>query len=147
MLCRIVMAPGQRPSSRIFGAALLLPLILFSALGTGFQLWRCRFDGVARTSCCCPTKPGTQQAEQRLTMSRARCCDLEQQQIDRDPAEAARGQATRLSDLLAAAATSAVPVSPLPPVPTTSFAPAHPSAGDAPPAGRSLVIQKQSFLI
>ena len=106
------MALGQRPSSRIFGAALLLPLILFSALGTGFQLWRCRFDGVARTSCCCPTKPGTQQAEQRLTMSRARCCDLEQHQIDRDPAEAARGQATRLSDLLAAA-TSAVPVSPL----------------------------------
>ena len=140
------MALGQRPSSRIFGAALLLPLILFSALGTGFQLWRCRFDGVARTSCCCPTKPGTQQAEPRLTMSRARCCDLEQHRIDRDPAEAARGQATRLSDLLAAA-TSAVPVSPLLLVPTTSFVPAHPPAGDAPPAGRSLVLQKQSFLI
>jgi hypothetical protein len=146
MLCRIAMALGQRPSSRIFGAALLLPLILFSALGTGFQLWRCRFDGVARTACCCPTKPGTQQAEQRLTMSRARCCDLEQHQIDRDPAEAARGQATRLSDLLAAA-TSAVSVSPLLLVPTTSVAPAHPPAGDAPPAGRSLVLQKQSFLI
>src|SRR5687767_9019799 len=146
MLCRIAMALGQRPSSRIFSAALLLPLILFSALGTGFQLWRCRSDGVARTSCCCPTKPGTQQAEQRLTISRARCCDLEQHQIDRDPAEAARGQATRLSDLLAAA-TSAVPVSPLVLVPTTGFAPAHPPAGDAPPAGRSLVLQKQSFLI
>jgi hypothetical protein len=146
MLCRIAMALGQRPSSRIFGAALLLPLILFSALGTGFQLWRCRSDGVARTSCCCPTKPGTQQAEQRLTMSRARCCDLEQHRIDRDPVEAARGQATRLSDLLAAA-TSAVPISPLLLVPTTSFAPAPPPAGDAPPAGRSLVLQKQSFLI
>ena len=140
------MALGQRPSSRIFGAALLLPLILFSALGTGFQLWRCRSDGVARASCCCPTKPGTQQAEQRLTMSRARCCDLEQHQIAHDPAEAARGQTARLSDLLAAA-TSAVPVSPLLLVPTTGFAPAHPPAGDAPPAGRSLVLQKQSFLI
>jgi hypothetical protein len=146
MLCRITMALGQRPSSRIFGAALLLPLILFSALGTGFQLWRCRFDGVARASCCCPTKPGTQRAEQRLTISRARCCDREQHQIDRDPAEAARGQATRLSDLLDAA-TSAVPVSPLLLVPITSFAPAHLPAGDAPPAGRSLVLQKQSFLI
>jgi hypothetical protein len=146
MLCRIAMALGQRPSSRIFGAALLLPLILFSALGTGFQLWRCRFDGVARASCCCPTKPGTQQAAQRLTMSRARCCDLEQHKINHDPAEAVRGQATRLSDLLAAA-TSAVPVSPLLLVPTTSFAPAQPPAGDAPPAGRSLVLQKQSFLI
>ena len=140
------MALGQRPSSRIFSAALLLPLILFSALGTGFQLWRCRFDGVARSSCCCPTKPGKQQTEQRLTMSRARCCELERHQIDRDPAEAVRGQAIQLSDLLAAA-TGAVPVSPLLLFPTTSFAPAHPPSWHAPPAGRSLVLQKQSFLI
>ena len=82
-----------------------------------------------------------------MTISRARCCDLEQHQIDHDPAEAARGQATRLSDLLAAA-TSAVPVSPL-------------LLGRRPPASRLRIpppethrrldvrssLQKQSFLI
>jgi hypothetical protein len=135
---------------RLLSAALLLPLILFSALGTSFELWRCRADGVARSACCCPTKamkPQAEQAERQLTISRARCCDLEQHQIDRDPAEAARGQAARLSDLLAAA-TSAVPVSPLllAPRPVVS-SPADAHAGEGSPAGRSLVVQKQSFLI
>jgi hypothetical protein len=135
---------------RILSAALLLPLILFSALSTSFDLWRCRADGVARSSCCCPikaAKSSNAQPERQLTISRARCCDREQHQIDRDPAEAARGQATRLSDLLAAAA-SAVPVSPLllTPPPVIS-SPVEARTGDGPPAGRSLVVHKQSFLI
>lgn len=143
---------GRLQPGRVFSAALLLPLILFSALGTSFDLWRCRADGVARASCCCPTKVKASEAqgEQRLTISRARCCDREQHQVDRDPAEAARSQATRLSDLLAAA-TSVTPVSPplLAPPPATS-APIDARAGEGPPAarsGRALVVQKQSFLI
>jgi hypothetical protein len=144
------MSVSGRQSGRILSAALLLPLILFSALGTGFALWRCNYDGVARASCCCPAKPVARhgpQAQPRLTMSRARCCDLEQHQLNQAPAEAARGQATRLADLLAATA-SAVPVSPfLIAPPPARFAPANPHPGDDPPAGRSLVVQKQSFLI
>lgn len=144
------MAFGRLQPGRLISAALLLPLILFSALGTSFDLWRCRADGVARAACCCPTK-GTKapdaQGERRMTVSRARCCDLEQHQIDRDPAEAARSQATRLSDLLAAAS-FAVPVSPLPLAPPSAIsAPIDAPAGDDPPSGRSLVVQKQSFLI
>ena len=141
---------GRPQPGRILSAALLLPLILFSALGTSFDLWRCRADGVARAACCCPTKavrPADAGAEPRLTMSRARCCDLEQHQIDRDPAEAARGQATRLADLLAAT-TSAVAVSPLLLAPPPArLAPLDARAGDGPPAGRALVVHKQSFLI
>ena len=149
------MSASGRQSGRILSAALLLPLILFSALGTGFALWRCSYDGLARAACCCPAKPAARQAEaqsqadalQRLTVSRPRCCDLEQHPIDQAPAEAARGQAARLADLLAATA-SAVPVSPfLIAPPPARFAPANPHPGDAPPAGRSLIVQKQSFLI
>jgi hypothetical protein len=147
------MGSGRLQPGRLLGAALLLPLILFSALGTSFDLWRCRADGVARASCCCPTKAAKaprDQGEQRMTISRARCCDLEQHQIDRDPAEAARSQATRLSDLLAAAS-FAVPVSPLLLAPPPAIAaPIDARAGDGPPAarsGRELVVQKQSFLI
>jgi hypothetical protein len=148
-----VMVFGRLQPGRVFSAALLLPLILLSALGTSFDLWRCRADGVARASCCCPTKVASAsdaRGEQRLTISRARCCDREQHQIEHDPAEAARSQATRLSDLLAAA-TSAAPVSPLllAPPPATS-SPFDARAGDGPAAarsGRRLVLQKQSFLI
>jgi hypothetical protein len=152
MLSRF-MVFGRLQPGRVLSAALLLPLILFSALGTSFDLWRCRADGVARASCCCPTKvtkASQAQGEQRLTISRARCCDREQHQVDRDPAEVARSQATRLSDLLAAA-TSVTPVSPLllAPPPAIS-APIDARASDGPPAarsGRRLVVQKQSFLI
>jgi len=153
MLFRFMGLQRLQPG-RILSAALLLPLILFSALSTSFDLWRCRADGVARSACCCPTQAGKSsakssnaQSERKLTISRARCCDLEQHQIDRDPAEAARGQATRLSDLLAAA-TSAVPVSPslLAPPPVIS-SPVDARTSEGPPAGRSLVVQKQSFLI
>jgi hypothetical protein len=144
---------GRPQPGRLLSAALLLPLILFSALGTSFDLWRCRADGVARAACCCPTKAAkapAAQGEQRMTISRARCCDLEQHQIDRDPAEAARSQATRLSDLLAAAAL-AVPVSPLLLAPPLTSGPPIDVRADGGPlaarSGRALVVQKQSFLI
>jgi hypothetical protein len=140
------MAPRHRHSGRLLGAALLLPLVLLSALGTSFDLWRCRFDGVARAACCCPNKAGDRTAP-GSTVSRARCCQREQHQIDRDPAEVVRGQASRLSDLLAAV-TAALPVSPLLLAPPPAYrAPAEADPRDGPPAGRSLIVHKQSFLI
>ena len=39
---------------RIVTAALLVPVLLFAVAGTSFASWRCRSDGVARASCCCP---------------------------------------------------------------------------------------------
>ena len=109
--------------------------------------WRARLAAARPNPLPGRRGPVASDALQRLTVSRPRCCDLEQHPIDQAPAEAARGQATRLADLLAATA-SAVPVSPfLIAPPPARFAPANPHPGDGPPAGRSLVVQKQSFLI
>jgi hypothetical protein len=135
---------------RVLSAALLLPLLVFSVMGTSFLLWRCSVDGIARSTCCCPTKPAKRmaEAETRTTpvVSRGRCCDPEQLDIAKAPAEAARGNAALLTallwGLLAVLPVAAVPA----PEPAVVVAAVR-EAANGPPAGRALVVQKQALLI
>jgi hypothetical protein len=81
------MSPGR---TRILSAALLLPLVLFSAVWTSFRLWRCQ-DGLARSQCCCPSKTKADApAAITATLTRPGCCDIEQHDVDKAPAETAR---------------------------------------------------------
>ena len=138
--------------NRILSAALLLPVVLLS-VWTSFGLWRCQSDGIARSACCCPrpaqkhadaaspTDPDT--ANGWASVSGPSCCDLEQHEVDRAPAENSRRPAAIL-----AAAVAAIPVAVLP-VQDLVLLPARdlPLSGDGPPAGRTLLVQKQAFLI
>jgi hypothetical protein len=140
-----------RRHNRILGAALLLPVILLSAVWTGFGWWRCQSDGVARAHCCCPVKaPGTQpEAPTHATLSSQRCCAFEQHHVDRNPSDTAR------------AVSAAQPDATLPPPaiasslllladPAPAVRPWLPQANvhrTGPLGGRALVVHKQSFLI
>jgi hypothetical protein len=139
----------SRGGNRILSAALLLPLILFSAVWTSFRLWRCQ-DGVARSACCCPSKArGDAAAASFATpaLSRPGCCDIEQHQVDREPVETARGK-TAQTTTAGLAILAAIPVALLPPLPPPDLPAVSPLVpGDGLPSGRSLVVQKQSFLI
>jgi hypothetical protein len=135
--------------NRIFSAALLLPLVLFSAVSTSFRLWRCQ-DGVARSACCCPGKaPGDVAAAADVTaaLSRPGCCDIEQHEVNKAPVETARGKTAQTATAgLASLAT--IPLALLSPLPLPDLrAKVLPLPGKDPPSGRDLVVQKQSFLI
>jgi hypothetical protein len=131
--------------AKILSAAVLLPVLLFSAVGTSFALWRCRFDGVARTQCCCPKDAHAAEPAQAVaTVSDLRCCEIEQHQVDRAPTEVSRGSAS----LVAMVALVALPTD-LPPAvdPRVERGFAPPPAPPDPLGGRALVVQKQAFLI
>jgi hypothetical protein len=131
----------------ILSGALLLPVILFAAMGTSLALWRCRADGMTRAACCCPMKAAAARPGPQLpAVSRARCCDLEQHQLVRAPVELARDHARGLAVLMAS--TLALPALVLaPPVAPDRAAFADRPDSAAPPGGRTLVVHKHAFLI
>jgi hypothetical protein len=138
-------------------SAALLPLVLFSVVWTSFALWRCQSDGLTRSKCCCPSKTvlasgagSLDQSEptRTATISRPRCCDFEQVDVDKAPAEITRNNVVQVAGAMAAA-WAAFPLPAL--APLAVAAPRHPHAiqleGDGPPTGRALLLQKQSLLI
>lgn len=54
----------------------MVVLLVLATEAHSFALFRCEFTGVARTACCCC--PGTEEAEDNATISRACCCSVEQ---------------------------------------------------------------------
>lgn len=109
-------------------------VLLFSGLISSFTLYRCAFDRIARTHCCCPAK---QQPVEQAELRAARCCDQKKVIVARAPAEAARVEAAAPAPSLAAA-----------PPPPPALAVALPQAEPAPPGSRPpLILLKRSFLI
>jgi hypothetical protein len=145
---------------RILSAALLLPVVLFSVVWTSFALWRCQFDGVARTKCCCPKPPAAHAAavlaqdqptgtavERAATISRPACCDREQIQVDRAPAEVTRNNVLQAAVAMATSL-AATPLAVLPRLEVpAAVAREVPLDGDGPPTGRTLLRQKQTLLL
>lgn len=133
-------------SKRILSAALLIPVLLICALGTSFATWHCRYDGVTRTSCCCPVKAdGANPAEPAHTaISKAGCCAVAHHEVDKAPSD----RSPRINEV-APAAELAAPAALLPA--TVEIFPrrfaAHGARPDKPPSGRALVLRKHAFLI
>jgi hypothetical protein len=121
--------------------AALLPLLFLNA-GSARALYRCVFDGVARSECCCP--PAARPHAVPDSVSRASCCDFEQ------PGAAAVMQArvdrSEVAQLRAPVALLALPrldfASSWTVVETQRL-----RAGLDPPPGPPLLLLKRSFLI
>jgi hypothetical protein len=61
--------------TRLFAAALLLPLVALATATGGFGL-RCRITGVVFSACCCPEDGGeAMKSEAVATVSPGDCCD------------------------------------------------------------------------
>lgn len=136
---------------RILSAALLLPVVLFSVVWTSFALWRCQYDGVARSRCCCPKDSADRATDSSgaakvAFIAPSACCEIEQYEVDKAPAEAGR-TASQLAAMFSSAV-AALPVALLPPVEV--LLPRSATVwfdDDGPPGGRSLLAQKQALLI
>jgi hypothetical protein len=126
--------------NRMLSAAILLPVLLFAVLGSSFALWRCQYDGVARSSCCCPDE-GEAQGQTQATIQAQGCCDFERVEIEKAPSELVRVPTLAPPALLA--------VAPLLFAVTPVVAPRAPFLvfQQRPPSGRVLLLQKQAFLI
>ena len=66
---------------RRIGAGLLVPLLLIGSSAFGYSRYRCRFDSVARETCCCPAPD--EDAPENATLGRACCCDVERLEVAR----------------------------------------------------------------
>jgi hypothetical protein len=130
---------------RIVTAALLVPVLLLAVAGTSFASWRCRSDGVARASCCCP-KQKAAASELGATMSPLGCCEVQQNHFDKAPSDLPRKQAASQLTVVAALVALPVAVAPELPPPPLPLAPLDP-AREKPGGGRALLVAKQTFLI
>jgi hypothetical protein len=140
----------RRAVNRILSAAVLLPVLLFSVAGTSFATWRCRSDGIARLSCCCPDRSaiktasdGDQETRSIAAASGPECCEVEQHDIDKAPSDLARARPAAL--VPAVVALSVGELAPAPPASPTILV-LQPER-EHPSAGRLLLLRKQSFLI
>ena len=59
---------------RRIGAGTLVSLLLVGAVAQAATLYRCRMDGIVRSSCCCPPDD---EAAQPPAMKDASCCDIQ----------------------------------------------------------------------
>ena len=73
-LCSLTSVMRHLPSSRQVLAVLLVPLLLLAATAQSYTVFRCRFDGVARLSCCCPE---ASPARAEAVLSKGCCCDID----------------------------------------------------------------------
>jgi hypothetical protein len=130
--------------NRTLTGGVLLPVLLFSLLVTSFATWRCRFDGVVRSSSCCPVKASADVETGGLAVSgTSSCCEMKRHMVQRIPSDLSR--ASHQEGLGSALA---LPVALLPAVEVAdrfriALAPDRPIA----PGGRAIVLQKRSFLI
>ncbi len=56
--------------------AALLPVLLCAATASGYSLFRCRYDGIARRACCCPSAEPASDTP-TSTLSGSCCCNFE----------------------------------------------------------------------
>jgi hypothetical protein len=95
---------------RRIGAGTLVTVLLAGAVAQAATLYRCRMDGVARTSCCCPEEQATAPVQ---TLKDASCCTVEHVK----PVQAPTTTAPRQNEALASAVTVASPLVALFPTP------------------------------
>ena len=132
----------SRPASWILLLATVLPFA-FAQVASAGALYRCVYDGVARTSCCCPAKPAEAPVS-HPTASKSCCCDVEPSKVDLNGAQ---GRLERTDHVVPRA-----PVYPLP-LPLRFAREAQPSApmqiraGLSPPFQTRLILLKSSLLI
>jgi hypothetical protein len=69
--------------ARKLAASVVVLAMLFASTASAYSLFRCRYDAVARTSCCCPAEEI--QPPAATSISRACCCDIETIQVVRAP--------------------------------------------------------------
>jgi hypothetical protein len=129
--------------SRTIALAVLLPLLLLN-VGSARALYRCAFDNVARSECCCPPT-AAKLPVQGSTATKSCCCKVESSKAGPVPAQARveRSEASKLR----------IPVV-LVALLRPDFA-LHRSVADAqraypksdPPIGPPLILLKRSFLI
>jgi hypothetical protein len=142
----------KRIATRILGAALLLPIVLFSTMSTSFALWRCQSDGVARSHCCCPRKATAQPQEAvaaapTATISRQACCGIQRVDLPTSPPAELTGPRLPHPAVALALAPAAPHASLAPALPAPCAARDRTPADDGPPTGRTLILQKRSLLI
>jgi hypothetical protein len=89
--------PRSVRTTRLIGAAMLLPVLLLAAVALPSSVLRCRFTGLAVPTCCCPDEMTDGPAV--ATLSAAACCDRETIDVVRAPAE----RQTSPTDLVAGA--------------------------------------------
>lgn len=59
---------------RRIGAGTLVSALLVGAVVQAATLYRCRMDGIVRSSCCCPPDDATEALQ---TLKDASCCDIQ----------------------------------------------------------------------
>jgi len=126
--------------ARILSTALLVPVLVFAVAGTSWAAWRCQYDGIARSKCCCPT-PTPTGAEQGAIKASG-CCEIERTAVEKAPSDLSRTQVSLDPVLVAVPTGSILFVDLSPPARTRFFI-----AEERPPDRRVLILQKQSFLI
>ena len=133
----------SRSVRRIVSAAVVLPVLLFAVAASSFALWRCRMDGIARTSCCCPQDKAAKAPAVATVSGVLACCEIEQRVLDKAPSEIGR---TSVASLIAAVVALPVAIAraglPAPPVEAWAF-PREDDSG----SGRAVVLAKRALLI
>jgi hypothetical protein len=120
-------------------AAVLLPVVLLSLGGTSFASWRCRYDGIARSACCCPDAGDPAHAPAIRAQD---CCDFEHYVAPKTPSDVSRVESL-LTPPVRLSASMAAPM-------LETVAPSRAGfrlADERPPGGRSVVLLKHAFLI
>jgi hypothetical protein len=132
---------SRRPILRRVSAGLLVPGLLLLGLVPGYQLFRCRYDGIARRSCCCPM-PGAEKANAEAHVARDCCCDV---QLVRSTSAPPVTSAKRHAAIVHAPVAAALVVHASPFVELASWS----AWSDSTPrgVGPPLILQKHSFLI
>ena len=133
---------SKRPLAQRLSAWLLLPAMLMLGLTSTYQLFRCRYDGVARRSCCCPMADAETSPASEAAVSNSGCCDVQVvRAASTAPASAAPQQATEALPLpLAMVQVAAFQI--------PQLAPSQSWTGEVPRGlGPPLIVLKHSFLI
>jgi hypothetical protein len=81
----LIRAMYRRLQTRLFAAALLLPLVALATATSGFGL-RCRITGAVLDTCCCGDGESAK-AQPVSTVSEADCCDRVVRNVSPAPAE------------------------------------------------------------
>ena len=132
----------KSPLAQRLSAWLLLPAMLMLGLTSSYQLFRCRYDGVARRSCCCPMADAETSPASEAAVSNRGCCDVQVvRAASTAPAAAAPQQAAKA--LTSPLATVQVVAFQIP-----QLAPSQSWTDDVPRGlGPPLIVLKHSFLI
>jgi hypothetical protein len=146
-MLNLIKAMSRSPLTRLFAAALLVPLIAFATATSGFGL-RCRITGIVFDACCCPAD-GVEalKAEAVTTVSSGDCCDRVVREVSPAVAELT-ANSRALSDppapvTVAALERSSADLVSAPPMARPEF-----SGGMAPPPTvRFRLVAKSAFLI